>query len=319
MKRVFLSVLLLAASITAASPKDTAQRVRELQKLKWGMFVCWSFSTFSDKEWTPGVKDVSFFNATGMDTDQWARAAKEAGMGYILFLTKHHDGFSLWDTATTDWKVTRSPLGKDVLAAVRKSCDKYGIKLALYFSEGDWTWPGMKNAELKRAQLRELCTRYGPIEFFWFDHAQTDGGLSHKETAAFVKSIQPDCFVGFNHGEPAGDLRLGELGGPGSLEDHSAAGPYATPGDVKYLLAEFAMPILGMGGRWFFTNPDNDKHVRSPWELFGLYLGAVKHGNIFSLDVGPDRAGRLRAIDERTLQETGRLIRDYGARWFGPK
>ena len=63
-------------------------------------------------------------------------------MGYILFLTKHHDGFCLWDTKTTDRKVTKAPLGRDVLAELRKSCDKHGIKLALYFSEGDWTWPG---------------------------------------------------------------------------------------------------------------------------------------------------------------------------------
>ena len=62
-------------------------------------------------------------------------------MGYILFLTKHHDGFCLWDTKTTDRKVTKAPLGRDVLAGLRKSCDKYGIKLALYFSEGEWAWP----------------------------------------------------------------------------------------------------------------------------------------------------------------------------------
>ena len=123
-------------------PVDMARRVEELKALKWGMFICWSFSTFSGKEWTPGVQDVSFFKAPDCDTDQWARTAKEAGMGYILFLTKHHDGFCLWDTKTTDRKVTKSPLGRDVLAELRRSCDKYGIKLALYFSEGDWTWPG---------------------------------------------------------------------------------------------------------------------------------------------------------------------------------
>jgi len=55
------------------------------------MFICWSFSTFSGNEWTPGMKDIAVFKATGCDTDQWARTAKEAGMGYILFLTKHHD------------------------------------------------------------------------------------------------------------------------------------------------------------------------------------------------------------------------------------
>ena len=83
---------------------------------------------------------MNFFRAKACDTDQWARTAKEAGMGYILFLTKHHDGFCLWDTKTTDRKVTKAPLGRDVLAELRKSCDKHGVKLALYFSEGDWNW-----------------------------------------------------------------------------------------------------------------------------------------------------------------------------------
>ena len=312
-RALLLSLFLPLCHAGTAEPV-TPQRVKEFRDLKWGMFICWSFSTFSDQEWTRDIKDVAFFNPSGMDTDQWARVAKEAGMGYILFLTKHHDGFCLWDTKTTNRKVTKSPLGKDVLAALRRSCDKYGIKLALYFSEGDWTWPQMKNAELKKAQLTELCKNYGPIEFFWMDHAQTDGGLSHAETAELVKSIQPRCFVGFNHGEPAGDLRLGEMGGPGSLGDESAAGPYFTRGGKSYLVAEFALPILGSEGRWFYTNPKNDNRSRSPWELFGLYLGAVHHGNIFSLDAGPDRSGRLRAIDERTLVESGRLIRTFGAR-----
>jgi len=79
----------------AGGGQDMARRAEELKSLRWGMFVCWSFSTFSGKEWTPGVEDVSFFRATGCDTDQWARTAKEAGMGYILFLPKHHDGFCL--------------------------------------------------------------------------------------------------------------------------------------------------------------------------------------------------------------------------------
>lgn len=301
--------LLLASH--ALAQVGSPGRAQEIRDLRWGMFVCWSFSTFSDQEWTRGVKDVSFFNPSGLDTDQWARVAKEAGMGYILLLAKHHDGFCLWDTRTTDWKVTRSPLGKDVLAAVRKSCDQHGVKLALYFSEGDWTWPEMKNPKLKKAQLKELLTGYGPIEFLWMDHAQTDGGLSHKETFEFVKSLRPGCFVGFNHGEPAGEIRIGELGGPGPLDDPHAAGPYQALGQKGYLLGEFALPILGLGGRWFYTNPKNDRHALSPWALLGLCLGAVKYGNIFSLDVGPDRSGRLRAIDERTLVETGKLIREW--------
>ena len=82
-------------------------------------------------------------------------------MGYILFLTKHHDGFCLWDTKTTDRKVTKAPLGRDVLAELRKSCDKHGIKLALYFSLGEFAdnkdyHPGGYTPDMQKAQLKEL-------------------------------------------------------------------------------------------------------------------------------------------------------------------
>jgi len=328
MKRLSMLIVgttLCAANLwAAAGTVDMKQRAEELRGLKWGMFVCWSFSTFSGKEWTPGIRDVSYFKATGCDTDQWARTAKEAGMGYILFLTKHHDGFCLWDTATTDRKVTRSPLGRDVLAELRKSCDRHGIRLALYFSEGDWTWSGAvdgaggkggSNPEMKKAQLKELLTQYGPVEYVWFDHAVGDGGLSHKETVAWCKSLQPGCFVGFNHGDQEGaDIRLGEMGRPGPLSDPQGAGPYMkTAPSRSYLLAEFTYPILPPhqgGAMWFYSLPRHDGLCHSAQKLYKDYLGAVKYGNIFSLDVGPDYGGRLRKIDVETLQKVGRMIRD---------
>ena len=316
-----------AANVTMPSPEEF-QRVKELEKLHWGMFICWSFSTYSGKEWTPGVKDVALFRAADVDTDQWARTAKEAGMGYILFLTKHHDGFCLWDTQTTDRKVTKAPLGRDVLAELKKSCDKYGIKLALYFSESEWRQPGGlddpnapgpkkgnqggKNPELKKAQLKELLTRYGPIEYIWFDHAIGDSGLSHNETVAFVKSIQPRCFVGFNHGQKAGDIRLGEMGKPGPVTVKTGIGSDMGDTPHQYLIAEFTYPILPShkgGAIWFYSLPEHDKLCLPAEKLYEDYLGAVKYGNIFSLDVGPDYSGRLRDIDVKTLQAVGEKIR----------
>jgi len=299
--------------------------VRELKDLHWGMFVCWSFSTFSGKEWTPGVTNLDLFKPSGCDAEQWVRTAKEAGMGYILFLTKHHDGFCLWDTKTTDRKVTKSPLGRDVLRELRAACDKHGIKLALYFSEGEWTWPnkpdgtrfqsdGGYNPELKQAQLRELLTGYGPIEYIWFDHAVGDGGLDHAATTAFCKALQPACFIGFNHGDQAGaDIRLGELGRPGPLDDAKAAGPYAdkTAGS-SYRLAEFTYPILPAhegGAMWFYSLPRHDRLCRAADALYADYLGAVRYGNLFALDVGPDYAGKIREIDVETLRQVGELIR----------
>ena len=240
---------------------DMTKRAEELKSLKWGMFICWSLSTFSGKEWTPGVKDVAFFKASGCDTDQWARTAKEAGMGYILFLTKHHDGFCLWDTKTTDRKVTKSPLGRDVLAEVRKSCDKYGIKLALYFSEGDWTFPGARDGQgggtgqdpaKVKAQLKELCTQYGPIEFFWMDCAAGHSGITHRELNAWVKSFQPGCFVGCNGGKPGDgtDLRAGEMAASRASAGFSGgrihlSDPASAPGwcDVVLFAAQARQPV----------------------------------------------------------------------------
>jgi len=293
--------LLSTSTRLAAETVDMQKRSAELKSLKWGMFVCWSFSTFSGQEWTPGVKDIAAFRATGCDTDQWARTAKEAGMGYILFLTKHHDGFCLWDTKTTARKVIRAPLGRDVLAELRRSCDKYGIKLALYFSLGEFAnnkdyHPGGYTPEMQKAQLKELCTQYGPIEFFWMDCAQGNGGLERKDITAWVKQFQPGCFVGFNGGG-AGDLRAGEMGRPGPVKG--------------FLVGEFTYPILPDhegGAQWFYSLPKHDGLCRSARNLYRDYLGAVKYGNIFSLDVGPDYVGRLRKIDVQTLQAVGQMI-----------
>lgn len=321
--RRFHSIILqiLAAIICASGHAQATHdeiRAKELSNLRFGMFICWSFSTFSGEEWTRGVENVSFFKATGCDTDQWCETAKAAEMNYILFLTKHHDGFCLWDTKTTEWKVTNSPLGIDVLAKLRASCDKYGLKLALYFSEGDWTWPEMRNPELKKAQLEELCTQYGPIEFFWMDHAQSDGGLDHVSTVEWVHQFQPNCFVGFNHGQPAGRLALRERGTPGPVGDPNAS-KYNKDGEANYdgyLVAEFTYPILPEhegGAQWFYSLPKHDGLCHTPEKIFEDYIGAARHGNLFSLDVGPDYAGRLREIDVTTLLRVGEMIRQWKA------
>ncbi len=303
---------------------DDNVRANQIKEMKFGLFICWSFSTFSGSEWTPTLdKDASYFKAKGCDTDQWCKVAKDAGMNYILFLTKHHDGFCLWNTATSEKKVTNSALGIDVLAKLRKSCDKYGLKLALYFSEGDWNWPeavdgksmkGGSNPEMKKAQLKELCTQYGPIEFFWMDHAVGEGGLSHKETVEWVNQFQPNCFVGFNHGTPAGRLVLREKGTPGYI-GNQAASMHNKEAELNYkyfLVAEFTYPIqpkhIG-GAEWFYSLPEHDKLCLPAEKIYKDYLGAVKYGNIFSLDIGPDYRGRLRDIDVKTLKQVGRYIR----------
>ena len=326
-------LFLVIATITmschhkASAPKsavdlklDDVVRAQQIKDMKFGMFICWSFSTFSGQEWTPTLdKDASFFTATGVDTDQWCKVAKDAGMKYILFLTKHHDGFCLWDTKTTEKKVTNSPLGVDVLAKLKKSCDTYGLKLALYFSEGDWNWPGAAdgqrgdlgekglNPEIKKAQLKELLTQYGPIEYFWMDHAAGDGGLNHDETTKFVHQFQPNSFIGYNHGEVSGRLEIREEGRPGPIASHLDR----TTGKNTYLAAEFTYPILPEhegGAMWFYSLPKHDNLCKSAEDLYRDYLGAIKYENLFSINVGPNYEGKIRDIDVATLAQVGRYI-----------
>ena len=326
---IFICAILLTGFVKKADPDYTKKiddkvRAEQIKEMKFGMFICWSFSTFYGKEWTPTLdKDATYFKAKDCDTDQWCKVAKDAGMGYILFLTKHHDGFCLWDTKTTDKKVTNSPLGIDVLAKLRKSCDKYGIKLALYFSEGDWNFPGAEdgkwmkggiNPEMKKAQLKELCTRYGPIEFFWMDNAVGDGGLNHKETVKFIDQFQPNCFVGFNTGETAGRLNIRERGTPGPIGDKSTvwSAEHLKDNYENFLVAEFTYPLLPKhvgGADWFYSLPEHDQLCLPAGKIYQDYLGAVKFGNIFSLDIGPDYEGRIRDIDVKTLKQIGRYIK----------
>lgn len=305
---------------------DNNVRAEQIKEMKFGMFICWSFSTFYGSEWTPTLdKDATYFKATGYDTDQWCKVAKDAGMGYILFLSKHHDGFCLWDTKTTDKKVTNSQLQVDVLAKLRNSCDKYGIKLALYFSEGDWNWSGAVdgknwragesiNPEIKKAQLKELCTQYGPIEFFWMDHAIGDGGLSHKETVDFIHQFQPNCFIGYNTGETAGRLNLRERGRPGLIGDKSTVwhDGHLKKSYEKFLVAEFTYPILPEhegGADWFYSLPKHDTLCHQAYKLYEDYAGAVKYGNIFSINIGPNYEGKIRDIDVKTLTRVGEMIK----------
>jgi alpha-L-fucosidase len=115
---------------------------------------------------------------------------------------------------------------------------------------------------------------------------------------AWVKSFQPGCLVGFNGGN-GGDLRAGEC---------------ARPGEVKgFLVTEFTYPILPPhqgGAMWFYSLPQHDNLCHKPEKLYRDYLAGVKHGNIFSLDVGPDYGGRLRPIDVATLRRIGEWIRN---------
>lgn len=320
------------------TPLPDSIRIKNILSLKWGMFLHWSLGTFSNQEWTKDIDDVNFFNATAVNTDQWCKAAKDSGMGYIIFVAKHHDGFCMWDTQTTEFKVTNSPLKKDVLAELRKSCDKYGIKMCLYFSEGDWRWPNYKNAELKKAQLTELFTQYGEIPLVWLDVAQWDGGLPHPETEALIRSHQPNTFIGVNHGQPTGDLQSREMGTFTPIKRNDLPPLYKREADSllqlnekyvmdldwenaavvenklmahhqRYLVAECAICINQLNGRWFwFYNTETESNAIPASQIHAMYQEAIKNKVLLSLALGPNQKGELRPVDISRLTEVQALL-----------
>lgn len=340
--------MLVTGLIIACNPKNSNQntaklpdsvRIQNMLDAKWGLFLHFSLGTFSNQEWTKGVTDPAFFNPAKINTDQWCQVAKDVGMGYIILVAKHHDGFCLWDTKTTEFKSTNSPLKKDVIAELRKSCDKYGLKLCLYYSEADWTWPGFKNAAMKKAQLTELMSQYGEISLIWLDVAQWDGGLDHRETEALIRKYQPNCFIGVNHGRPVGSLQSREMGAPVPmvkaqttlLSDKVVDSLVALNGKFvmdlnwveaskiekqlydhypNYLLAESAICINQKDGKWYwFYNTETADNAIPAKQIYDIYKQALANKVLFSLALGPDRNGELRPVDVQRLREAGELIK----------
>lgn len=200
---------------------------------RFGLFVHWGLYAIpawhEQHQWRGRVpreeyeKLAAQFNPVRYDPDEWLDLAEEAGMEYVCFTTKHHDGFSMWDTAQSDYKVTNSPYGKDVLAMLAEACHRRGFPLSLYHSVADWRHPNYPNQgrshelegpqpgdepdmdaylEFIAAQVRELCTGYGDIKGLWWDMNVT--GIVDRSINDAVRSMLPNAVInnrGFDEGD----------------------------------------------------------------------------------------------------------------------
>ena len=163
------------------------------------------------------------WNPSDFDPNQWLDSMQEAGMEYLCFTTKHHDGFCLWDTAQTDFNTMNTPYGRDIVAMLAQACQKRRVPLCLYYSCVDWHHPNYPNQgrhhelppqpqdapdhakylEFVRAQVRELCSNYGPIHGFWWDmnvEEHTDTSINR-----LIRELQPQCVIN-NRGYDKGDF-----------------------------------------------------------------------------------------------------------------
>lgn len=175
---------------------------------KFGMFLHFGVNTFGNTEWSDGGIKALSYQPTTIDADGWVRTAYEAGMDYVIMITKHHDGFCLWHTDTTDYSVKNSGNATDVILEVANACQKYGIKLGLYYSLWDRSAPSYKNnfdeayIPYMLNHLTELMDgRYGEIVELWLDGAWDKTRTQWRLDLIYdiVKKLQPQCQIGINH------------------------------------------------------------------------------------------------------------------------
>ncbi|MEG2396121.1 MAG: alpha-L-fucosidase [Oscillospiraceae bacterium] len=182
-----------------------AAQIAQIER-KYGMFIHFGINTFNDTEWSDGTLPLSSYNPTEIDADGWVKNAKDAGMEYVILITKHHDGFCLFDTRYTDYCVNNTSNPTDVVAEVAKSCEKYGLKLGLYYSLWDRNAGFYKKhsqyVEYMCNQLTELLGgKYGEVVEVWFDGGWDKNNRKNWDIPKIydlVHTLQPNCVMSVN-------------------------------------------------------------------------------------------------------------------------
>lgn len=313
-----------------------SQKQLDWQKLEMTAFLHFGVNTFTDREWGDGTEDPSIFNPSELDADQWVRTLKDAGFGLVILTAKHHDGFCLWPTATTGHSVASSPWkdGKgDVVADLRKACDKYGMKLGLYLSPWDRNAACYGDSpaynDMFVAQLTELLTNYGKIDEVWFDGACGEGPNGKKQEYDWTRfkehiaGLQPDAVVAIMGddvrwvGNEKGQGRTTEWAATaltpgiyeGSAEANEALGLYAKAPDLGsrdvVLKADklYWWPSevdVSIRPGWFYHDTESPKSLR---QLAEIYLTSVGRNSVLLLNIPPDRRGLIADTDVARLGE----------------
>jgi alpha-L-fucosidase len=291
--------------------QSTSSRAAWFSQARYGMFIHWgAYSAAARGEWVMNReriprdeyahKYVDLFRAERYDPRQWAALARSAGMKYVVLTARHHDGFALWDTATTDFNAARMGPRRDLVGPFVRAVRDAGLRVGLYLSAADWThgdypgafcrdWPTGWSDEAARkrfvayyqAQLEELLTRYGKIDVLWYDGCvpqPLDGAAAN----ALARRLQPDILINERNGEPY-DFCCSEQ----SLT--------AKEGSWE--------ACMTLNGNWGYHAGDRDwKSAREVIRM--LVATAGKAGNLL-LNVGPKADGTIPEPSVRILAEAG--------------
>ena len=344
MIKKFILPLLLLATVTAPlyaayqPTKENMERRTEFEGFRFGIFIHWGiYSTFAQGEWylNDGINKDEYAKAADafyphrFDASEWVRLIKESGAKYITFTSRHHDGFSMWNTAESDYNIVcATPFGRDVLKELSEACQEEGIRLHLYYSLLDWIredYPigrtGIRTGRtphpdyesyfgFMKRQIHELLTQYGPIGALWFDgywdHDSDSKNFDWRITELYnyAHSIRPELLIGNNHhllpleGE---DFQMFERDLPGE----NTAG--LSGQEISRLPLEMCQTMNGMWGYKV-----SDTNYKSTEELITLIVRAAGKGSNLLLNIGPQPNGELPAASIDRLRGIGAWLSQYG-------
>ena len=334
MIRYFVLALTLGVAVLTAQtpvtpdPGAPRQAIEHWKDARFGMFIHWGPVSLTGKEigWSRGgerrgrndaktgetpveIYDQLYkqFNPTRFNPDEWVRIAKAAGMKYLVFTSKHHDGFCEFDSQLTDYKITNpeSPYRRDILKALADACRRGGIQFGLYYSQPDWHHPDYRNGERHaqyiqylHGQVKELLTQYGRLDTWFFD------GLGGKPAdwdaptlLAMMRQQMPNLVINNRAGLPA-DYDTPE-NRVGFFQNHR---PWETCATITR--------------QWAYKPDDQMRTLEECVQL--LVSCAVGDGNLL-LNVGPMPDGRIEPRQAARLKETGDFLKKYGESIYGTR
>ena len=348
---LLMSAAMLTSSVVASAQADYVPSKENLEARerfedhRFGIFLHWGiYSMFAQGEWylNKGINAQEYAKAAGgfypaaFNAREWVKAIKASGAKYICFTSRHHDGFSMYDTKVSDYDIIdASPFKRDVIAQLSQACAEEGIDFHLYYSLIDWTrddYPagrtGLKTGKDKskedypayvqfmKDQLSELLTGYGNVRAIWFDgvwdHDSDATPFDWKldEVYGHIHNVKPACLIGNNHhltpfkGE---DFQMFERDLPGE----NTTG-WADDQTVSTLPLEMCQTMNGMWGYKLV-----DQNYKSTETLIRLLVSTSGKGANLLLNVGPQPNGELPATALARMKEMGEWLRENGETVYG--
>ena len=325
-------------STTTAKPVS-AKGLKWFQDIKFGMFIHWGvYSSLGRGEWVMHTDHIPVsdyeklppqFNPTKFNADEWVSIAADAGQKYMVVTSRHHDGFSMYDTALSDYKVTNTPFKRDPIAELANAVAKRNdMKLGFYSSLMDWHHPAYRFRKesglawsdyiaFLHGQVRELCTDFGEIACLWFDgdwpHHNFDesnayfaagGSFQYDALYDMIHTLQPDAVIHNNRHEkplPGEDVQGFEQDLPGA----NTAG--FNPATVYEMVSEVCMTVNSF---WGVSHEDEDH--KSTHSLLHYLIRSAAAGANYLLNVGPTAEGEILPIHTQRLREMGHWLNKNG-------